>query len=82
MLSFSRERRNKMGPRYPGRRLEDAPVPLAIIASSFQGFRVRYAWVIELRARPTRQRWRPRGQRHRGRGSGSGASLVNSCVGG
>ena len=39
MLSFSREGRNKMGPRYPGRRLEDVPCSLGyyrIVLSGLQ----------------------------------------------
>ena len=32
----------KRGLRYPGRRLEDSPLPWAIISSSFQDFRVRW----------------------------------------
>lgn len=41
-----REGQNKKGRRYPGRRLEDSPLPWAIISSSLQDFSLR--WRVDL----------------------------------
>src|SRR5213075_747231 len=38
-----------MGHRYPGRRLEDSPLPWAIISSSLQDFSLRWRVDYELR---------------------------------
>jgi hypothetical protein len=44
-----------MGTAYPGRRLEDSPLPWAIIASSFQDFGLRWR---EVYSAPVPLRWR------------------------